>query len=72
MIKLKDLRESKNFKEEDIAKVLGVSTEQYNMFETGVKFLSYEDLIKIAKFYDTSIDYILGLTNEVKPYPKTH
>ncbi len=69
MLRIKDLREENNLTPEDVAKALGVTVEQYNMFETGEKCMSYENLIELAKFYNTNIDYILGLTNEKKPYP---
>ena len=41
-----------------------------DLIETGKNTLQVDHLIKLAKFYETSTDYILGLTNEMKPYPK--
>ena len=70
MIRLKDLREDKDLYQRDIAKVLNVSQQQYSRCETGENELSYDGLIKLAKFYNTSIDYILGITNIKEPYPE--
>ena len=44
---------------------------QYSRIENNENQLSYDDLIKLAIFYDTSIDYILGLTDETKPYKRS-
>ena len=71
MNRLKDLREDKELLQKDLAKILNVSQQQYSRCETGENQLSYDGLIKLANFYNTSIDYILGITNIKKPYPKT-
>lgn len=70
MIRLKDLREDKDLYQKDIAKILNVSQQQYSRCETQENQLSYDGLIKLAIFYNTSIDYILGLTNIKEPYPR--
>ena len=72
MIRLKDLREDKDLYQRDIAKVWNVSQQQYSRCETGENELSYDGLIKLANFYNTSIDYILGLTNNKIPYKRTN
>lgn len=69
-MRLKDLREDKDLLQKNIADLLEVSQAQYSRMELGINQLSYEKLIKLATFYNTSIDYILGLTNEKKPYPR--
>ena len=66
--KIKDLREDKDLKQKDIAKILNVSQQQYSRYETGENQITIDGLIKLAIFYDTSADYILGLTNEKKSY----
>jgi len=43
----------------------------YSKYETGENDIPTEILIKLARFYDTSVDYILGLTDERKPYTKS-
>lgn len=70
MNRIKDLRTDKDLFQKDIAILLNVSQQQYSRVEKGTNELSYDGLIKLALFYNTSIDYILGLTNEIKPYPR--
>lgn len=70
MNRLKDLREDKDLFQKDVAKILNVSQQQYSRCETNENQLSYDGLIKLALFYNTSIDYILGLTNTKEPYPR--
>ena len=70
MLRLKDLREDKDLKQEDIAKFLNISQTNYSKYELGKINIPISSLIKLSKFYNTSIDYLLGLTNETKPYPR--
>lgn len=70
MIRLKDLREDKDLLQKDIAKILNIAQTTYSGYETENREMSYNLLKKIAIFYNTSIDYILGLTNIKKPYPR--
>ena len=68
--RLKDLREDKDLLQKQIAITLEITRQQYGLYENGIREIPLEKLIKLAKFYDTSTDYILGLTNEIKPYPR--
>lgn len=70
MLRLKDLREDKNLRQEDMAKILGMSQTNYSKCEKEKVNLDNEVLRKLALFFDTSADYILGLTNSTKPYPR--
>lgn len=70
MLRLKDLREDKDLKQEDVAKFLNISQTNYSKYELGKINIPISSLIKLSKFYNTSIDYLLGLTNETKPYPR--
>ncbi len=70
MNRLKDLREDKDLYQKDIAKVLGMSQTGYSKYEVGTTNIPVTILIQLANFYETSIDYILGLTNVKKPYPR--
>ncbi len=70
MLRLKDLREDRDLKQEDIAKILNISQTNYSKYELGKINIPISSLIKLANFYNTSIDYLLGLTNESKPYRK--
>ncbi len=70
MNRLKDLREDKDLYQKDIAKILGMSQTGYSQYETETNDIPTNILKKLAIYYDTSIDYILCMTNEKKPYPK--
>ena len=61
--RLRDLREDKDLNQTQVANYLGMSQTGYSKYETGENDIPTEVLIKLAKFYKTSTDYILGLTN---------
>ncbi len=67
--RIRDLREDKDLNQTQIAKMLGMSQTGYSKYETGENDIPTSILIKLAKFYDTSIDYLLEQTNEKKRYP---
>lgn len=69
--RLRDLREDQDFKQNDIAKILNVSQVAYSYYELGKRQIPLDLLIKLAQFYHTSVDYLLGLTDERKPYPES-
>lgn len=60
--RLKDLREDNDLLQKDIAKILGISQQYYSEYEKGNRTIPISHLITLAKFYNTSIDYIVGLT----------
>ena len=64
MNRLKDLREDKDLKQADIAKILNISQTNYSKYELEKINIPVETLKKLALFYNTSLDYILGLTNK--------
>lgn len=66
--RLRDLREDKDLTQTDVAKKLGMSQTGYSKYETGENDIPTQILIKLADFYDTSVDYILGRTNTINPY----
>ena len=68
--RIRDLREDNDLTQAEISKILFCSQRNYSHYELGEHDIPTEILIKLAKFYNTSTDYILGLTNEIKPYPK--
>lgn len=68
--RFKDIRGDRDLLQTDIAKVLNTTQCQYSLYENGIRSMPIEKLIILAKYYDVSVDYILGLTNERKPYPK--
>ena len=69
--RIRDLREDKDLKQCDIAKLLNVSQVAYSYYELGKRQIPIDLLIRLANFYNTSVDYLLGLTDERKPYPKS-
>lgn len=68
--RLKELREDGDLKQSNIANLLNMKQPQYARYETGKRDIPLDNLITLASFYKTSVDYILGITNEKKPYPK--
>lgn len=67
---IRNLREDSDKKQRELAEYLHVSQNTYSQYENGVLSLSPETLIKLAEFYNTSVDYLLGLTNDKKPYKR--
>lgn len=70
MLRIKDLREDKDMLQKDVAKLLNISQTNYSKYELGKINIPVNTLKKLALIFDTSIDYLLGLTNERKPYPR--
>ncbi len=68
--RIRDLREDADLNQTKVAKYLGMSQTGYSKYETGENDIPTAILIKLARFYDTSIDYLLGETNTRKRYPK--
>lgn len=68
--RLKDLREDRDLSQQQIADMLGMKQPQYSRYERGLRAIPTDVLITLALFYHTSTDYILGLTNNPRPYKK--
>lgn len=62
--RFRDLREDKDLKQEDIARVLQTTQTQYSRWERGAQEMPFHHAITLAKFYRVSLDYIAGLTNK--------
>lgn len=71
MNRLKDLREDRDLLQKDIAQILNMSQTGYSKYEVCTNDIPTDILKKLASYYDTSIDYLLCLTDERKPYPKS-
>lgn len=69
-IRLKILRESNNLTKKDIAKILEISESLYAIYESGEKNIPVYLLRKLAKQYNTSIDFLVGDTDEITPHKK--
>lgn len=61
---LRAIREDNDLRQSDIAKMLNVSQNTYSQYETGVIALTAEVLIKLADYYEVSVDYLLDRTDE--------
>ena len=66
--RLRDLRNDRDATQTAIAKLLGMSQTGYSKYETGENDVPTEILIKLARLYGTSIDYLLGETNVKERY----
>lgn len=60
--RLRDLREDKDLKQDDIARILKITRQQYQLYESGKRKLPIDLLTELCKFYNISADYILGLS----------
>lgn len=68
--RIRDLREDSDLNQTQVAKMLGMSQTGYSKYETGENDLPTTVLIKLARFYNTSVDYILGETDKKERYPE--
>ncbi len=62
--RLKDLREDHDLTQQQVAKFLNMKQSQYSRYERGIRDIPTDILIILAKYYNTTTDYILGLTND--------
>lgn len=70
--RIRDLREDADMNQTQVAEVLGTSQTMYSCYERGAVDLPLRHLITLCKFYKVSADYILGFTNQPKPYKSKH
>ncbi len=68
--RIKDLREDKDLTQKEVSQYLNISQVAYSYYEINKRSMPLEILSKLADFYNTSTDYILYRTNEIKPYKK--
>lgn len=69
-MRLKDLREDSDLKQAQLAEFLHIKQNTYSQYETGQRQVPIDILIALAEYYNTSIDYLVGITNKKDPYPK--
>ena len=67
-MRIRDLREDRDLTQKEVAEFLHIKQNTYSQYENGQRQLPLECLVALARFYNTSTDYILGLTDERKPY----
>ncbi|HIR74590.1 TPA: helix-turn-helix transcriptional regulator [Candidatus Ventrenecus avicola] len=68
--RLKEIREDRDLLQKEVAQALKIKQQQYSEYEIGKRMIPINYLSELALFYNTSTDYLLGLTNERKPYPR--
>ena len=69
-MRLKDLREDADIRQQTIAEYLHIRQNTYSQYENGQRQIPIEMLIRLALFYNVSVDYILELTDSKKVYPR--
>ncbi len=67
--RLRDLREDGDMSQKELAKLLNMSQTGYSKYETGENDVPTRILLRLAELYGTSVDYLLGKTEERQPYP---
>lgn len=68
--RVKELREDGNQTQSNIAKLLQITETQYSKYENDLRAFRTSHLILLADFYEVSVDYIVGITDDKTPYPK--
>lgn len=68
--RIRNLREDSDLYQRDLAEYLHCTQVTYSRYELGTRDIPTDVLIALASFYKTSIDYLLGLTDEKTPYPR--
>ena len=64
--RLKDLREDNDLTQKEVAKLLLITQQQYSLYEKGYRDIPTSALITLAKLYNVSVDYILGVNDDPK------
>ena len=70
-LRIRDMSEDRDFTQSKLAELLNCTQQTYSRYETGEITIDINSLEKLALFYGTSIDYLVGLTNNPKPYSRT-
>nr|WP_294582740.1 helix-turn-helix transcriptional regulator [uncultured Anaerotignum sp.] len=70
MSRLKELRKARGYSQVKMQMLTGIDQSDYSKLETGKRYYTFEQLKKLALALDTSMDYLAGLTDEKKPYPR--
>ena len=68
--RIRNLRIDRDLTQQEIAEVLHIKQNTYSQYETGTLNYPLEVVAALAQFYGTSVDYLLGLTDEQRPYPR--
>ena len=68
--RIRNLREDLDLTQTDIANLLIISQRTYSRYENDERAIPIEVLSKLADYHNTSVDYLIGRTNQKKPYPR--
>lgn len=71
-MRLKELREDNDLTQEQISIILNCRRNTYSQYENGKRQIPLDALIILSRFYKTSVDYIIGETDEMKPYKRSN
>ena len=69
-MRLKEIREDNDIKQKEIAEFLHIKQNTYSQYENGQRQIPIDMLIQLSNYYDTSVDYLLGLTKIKERYPE--
>ncbi len=69
-LRLRDLREDKDLTQEELSRAINITQRSYSYYERGDHMIPPEILCRLADYYHTSVDYLLGRTSDPTPYPK--
>lgn len=69
--RLRQLRKKRSLTQIQLQLITGIDQSDYSKIENGRRFLSLEQCRRLAEALDTSMDYLVGLTDEERPYPRT-
>ena len=68
--RIRDIRIDKGLTQKDIADIVNVKQNTYCQYEIGVLNYPLDVVIKLAEYYNVSVDYLVGLTDQPEPYPR--
>lgn len=68
--RIRNLREDADLPQRALAELLKVTQTTYSRYESGVLEIPVDALVQLARYYNTSVDYLVGLTNEKTPYSR--
>lgn len=71
LYRLRGLREDRDLSQEEMAAILNISQSSYSDYELEKTNIPIISLRRLAKYFNTSVDYILGLTDDPRPYPRS-
>lgn len=68
--RIRNIREDSDLLQKDVAKVINVNQRTYSNYELGIRKIPIESLIELAKFYNVDMNYICGVSDELRPFPQ--